>query len=692
MKDFFQIMDEITHKIVVELQVELTHGEQVRKWYGTTSFEAWSCTAKGLGIFENYSRANNEKARELFEKAIKIDPEFTFAWVMLGWTHFIDVRMAFTKTPSESIKKGVQISKKALSIDDKNTDARALLGTIYLILRQHEKAIAEGQKSVEFGPNSALSYILLSQTLYYAGNFDEAIALAEQAVRLCPGCPAWYRIVLGRSYMLAGRYQDSLVIFKKLLKQAQGSEYVLWRVNHYLTITYSMMGQTENAQIHLAEAQNFNPKYSLELIRKINFFKDPNQLEAVLDSLRKAGLTDEPPLPLPDKPSIAVMPFVNMSGDPEQEFLSDGITESIITALSNDPELFVIARNSTFSYKGKQVKVQQVSRKLGVRYVMEGSVQKSGEQVRITARLVEAITGRHLWAEQYDRDLKDLFSLQDEIILKILTALQVKLTTGEQARTRARGTNNLKAYLKYLKAGHYFNRLNRDGNVMAQRVLKEVIALDPGYPHGYGLLAWTHLMDIYYKATKSPGKSIEKAAELAQKALILDDSLPINIDCLAYIYLLKRQHEKALAEFERAVALNPNVAFPHAWLGIALNYVGRPDDAIASFKKAIRLNPIPPAWYLQNLGRSYRMVERYEDSIATYKKVFHRTPDNLFAHAGLTATYSVAGRLDEARAQAKEVLRVQPKFSAERYGKKFPFQNKAETERLVDALRKAGLK
>jgi adenylate cyclase len=381
-----------------------------------------------------------------------------------------------------------------------------------------------------------------------------------------------------------------------------------------------------------------------------------------------------------------------MSGDPEQEYFSDGITESIITALSNDPDLFVIARNSTFSYKGKSVKSQKVSKELGVRYVLEGSVQKSSDRVRITAQLVDAITGHHLWAEQYDRDLKDLFALQDEIILKILTALQVKLTRGEQARASARGTNNLKAYLKYLKAGHYFKHLNRDNNVMAQRLLKEVIALDPDFPNGYGLLAWTHLMDIFYKSTKSPGKSIEKAAELAQKALTLDDSLPQTIACLAYIYLMKRQHEKAIAEFERGVALNPNVALSHGWLGIALNYVGRPEDAIASFKKAIRLNPIPQTWYLTNLGRSYRMVGRYEDSIATYKKVLHRTPDTLFGHAGLTATYSVAGRLDEARAQAKEVLRVQPKFSAERYVKKFHFQDKAETERLIDALRKAGLK
>jgi adenylate cyclase len=323
-EDFFQIQDEITHKIAVELQVKLTHGEQAHKWYDTTNFEAWGYIAKGLFLYENYSRANNEKARELFEKALKIDPESAWAWVLLGATDFMDARLAFTKTPAESIKKAVQLFNKALSIDDTNTDAHALLGSTYLIMRQHDKAIAEGRKSIEYGPNSALSYVLFSQTMYYAGNFEEGIALAEKAIRLAPGCPTWYRVCLGRNYMLAGRYQDSLVVFNNLLEKAQGSEYELWRINHYLTITYALMGQIEKARIHLAEAKKYNPKYSLEYLRKTSFFKDPNHLEMVLDSMRKAGIPDETLLPLPDKPSIAVLPFTNMSDDPKRSILVMG--------------------------------------------------------------------------------------------------------------------------------------------------------------------------------------------------------------------------------------------------------------------------------------------------------------------------------------------------------------------------------
>ena len=396
--------------------------------------------------------------------------------------------------------------------------------------------------------------------------------------------------------------------------------------------------------------------------------------------------------PLPEKPSIAVLPFDNMSGDPGQEFLGDGIAESIINALSQDPDLFVIARNSTFSYKGKPVKFQKVAEELGVQYVLEGSVQKSGERIRITAQLVDAISGLHLWAEQYDKNLEDLFALQDEIIIKILTALRVKLTShGEQVRQVVMGTNNLKAFLKFLKAREYQLRWNKDDNLMARQAFEEVIALDPNWSYAYSTLAWTYLMDLYFNPTKSPRDSIGKALELVQKALDLDDTLPFAIETWGYIYMLRGEHDKALAEYDRAIALNPNLPDILARAGITLTYVGRIEEAITSFEKAIRLNPIPPGWYLRNLARCYRMVGRYEDSISTYKGALDRSPNDLFAHAGLTATYSVSGRLDEARAQAAEVVRVQPKFSVKNYSKRFPFTDKAEVEKLTAALLNAGL-
>ena len=226
---------------------------------------------------------------------------------------------------------------------------------------------------------------------------------------------------------------------------------------------------------------------------------------------------------LPEKPSIAVLPFVNMSGDPNQEYFSDGVTEEIITALSKVPQLFVIARNSSFTYKGKPVKVQQVGRELGVKYVLEGSVRKAGDKVRITAQLVDAKTGHHLWAERYDRDLKDIFALQDDITKKVITALQVKLTQGETARLLGKGTKNLEAYLKAMKGLHHHHRFNKNDNEMARRLYEEAIELDPKYANAYVLLAWTYYDEAQYRWPETPRISYEKAVELARKAISLDE-------------------------------------------------------------------------------------------------------------------------------------------------------------------------
>ncbi|MBW1818214.1 MAG: tetratricopeptide repeat protein, partial [Deltaproteobacteria bacterium] len=395
--------------------------------------------------------------------------------------------------------------------------------------------------------------------------------------------------------------------------------------------------------------------------------------------------------PLPEKPSIAVLPFVNMSGDPEQEYFSDGLTEEIITTLSKAPHMFVIARNSTFTYKGKTVKIQQVAEELGVRYVLEGSVRKSEDRVRVTAQLIDAITGRHLWAERYDRDLKNLFALQDEITLKILKALQVKLSDTPFAGLTEKGTTNLDAYLKLLKAREYGHRGTKEGNAMKRKLSKEVIALDPDYPVAYLMLSATHLMDLIYGTSESPGQSLRTAEELVKKALFLNDNSASGHAFLGRIYLTKRQYEKAIAEGERALALDPNSDFVQAALAYTLRNAGRYDEAIALLRKAIRLNPIPPSWYLGSLGYAYFVLGRYEEALAEFKKILQRTPNGLIAHVVLAAVYSEMDREKDARTQAEEILRIDPKFTLESHSKALLIKNQDEKERYIAALRRAGI-
>ena len=272
---------------------------------------------------------------------------------------------------------------------------------------------------------------------------------------------------------------------------------------------------------------------------------------------------DKMAYPLPDKPSIAVLPFTNLSGDPKQEFFSDGITEDIITALSKIQKLFVIARNSTFTYKGKPVKVKQVSEELGVRYVLEGSVQKFGDRVRITAQLIDALSGHHLWSERYDRDLKDLFALQDEVTLRILTALQVKLTEGEQAffeEKTFREKQGLECYLKIWEGFYYFQFISIEGNNKLRLIAEEIVNKWPKNPWGYFLLGETHLYDIWFGTTKSTKESLGKGKELVQKALAIDDSFSYAHGLLGILYCYSQEHDKAIAEGKRSVDLIPNGA------------------------------------------------------------------------------------------------------------------------------------
>jgi len=399
--------------------------------------------------------------------------------------------------------------------------------------------------------------------------------------------------------------------------------------------------------------------------------------------------------PLPDKPSIAVLPFENMSGDPRQEFLCDGITESIITALSKVPRLFVIARNSTYTYKGKTVNIKQVSEELGVQYVLEGSVQRSSDHVRITTQLIDALTGHTIWAERYDRDLKDMFVLQDEITMKILTATQVKLITGEVSLgdgKHYRGKQGLDCYLKILEGSGYVERQNIEDNNLARRIAEEVIAMCPEVPMAYQLMAWVHVIDYWLGTTNSPWESTEKGIEAIQKAIALDDTLAEAHAILSHLYTQKREYDKSIAEGERAVALNPNSATAIAFYAVSLQFACKPEEAIPLFQKAIRLNPHGPIFYYRNLGGALWMTGRYEESVSAFKKVIQRSPNHITVHLGLAATYIMMGREQEARAEAAEVLRIDPNFSLDRFAKVYPYKDQSVTDNLINACRKAGLK
>ncbi len=409
---------------------------------------------------------------------------------------------------------------------------------------------------------------------------------------------------------------------------------------------------------------------------------------------------------LPQKPSIAVLPFENMSGDPNHEFFSDGMTETIITTLSMIPELFVIARNSTFAYKGKPVTVKQVSEELGVRYVLGGSVQKSADRVRVTAQLVDALTGYHVWAERYDRNMKELFALQDEMTREIVLALRVKLTEGEQALVRHGSTKNLEAWGHAVRAYSLFERYTKEDNAKARELFERAVEFDPNYAWAWTFLAWTHWIDSrYFAEPKAKEESFKRAVELAQKSLKLSEKDPDVHALLGGIHLFQRQYAEAVAAGERSVALGPNNAENLVLLGMTFLFVGRFEEAIEITQKAIRLHPYYPPWYLVQIGSSFYLLGRYEEALPAYLEVIRRMRDvrgpiPMFAQLLSAACFGMLNRDREARAHLDEGRNLWPQTEGEFslknvrnwWAKRTFYQNPAHVDQLMEGMRRAGLK
>jgi adenylate cyclase len=615
LKDILGVQGEISKEIITSLEVQLTKGEQARVFArGTDNVEAWALGAKAWRFFAKNTKENNAKARQLMEQGIKLDPDYALLWVHLGGTHLLDARFGWTESPAESFKRAVECTKKALTLDEESPIAHSMMANIYLFQRQYEKGIAEGERAISVDPNYADGYARLAQVMLYSGRYEEALTLIKKAMRLCPMPRAWYPVILSQAYNHLERYEEAIPVLRKLLERCRRGECPPSWAQTGLIMSYIGLSKEEEARVEAEELLRVDPTYSLERHRKLSFYKDPAHLERILSALRKAGIPENPPLPLPDKPSIAVLPFVSMSEDKSQEFFSDGLTEEIITALSKTPKLFVIARNSSFVYKGKAVNVQKVSRELGVKYVLEGSVQKSGNQVRITAQLIDATTGNHLWAERYDREMKDIFAIQDEITLEIIKAMQVELTMGEMARVTGKGTKNLDAYLRALQAQEEWLRLDKEGSIKARQLATEAIALDPEYGYPYAILAWCYMLDVVHRYSGSSEESMNLAVKAIQKAFALDVSDHRIHRVLSNLYVMQGKHDEAITSSKRALELCPGGAGAHENLGIALLFACRPIEAIPMLEEAIELDPFPPAVCHRNLAMAYCHVGRYEDA------------------------------------------------------------------------------
>ena len=687
MKYVFAVQDDITMQILKALQIQLTAGPEGAKRKGTQNLKAYLKMLEAMSFYFQFTRNGNVQARQLVEEIILIDPEYASAFAFLGHIYMTEIAMGLSESPRESLEKAIQYAKKAQSLDENDYLGYTAMVGPYVAKRDFENALKEAQKAIKLAPGAAAPYNSLARALCFSGRSHEAVVYFKKAIRIDPFPSPGHYLELGYAYFLTGNYEEAVKVSRKACALTPDNE----GCHRTLAAAYGMLGKDTEAKAEAAELIRIVPEWSIEgwKQRQANAWKNQVDVDHFAGGLRRAGLPEKLPLSLPDKPSIAVLPFKNLSGDPEQEFFSDGITEDIITALSKTPKLFVIARNSTFTYKGKPVKVQDVGRDLGVRHVLEGSVRKVGEKVRITAQLVDAKTEHHMWAEKYDRDLEDIFSIQDEIIMKIITALRVQLTIGESARVVEKHTKNLQAYLKILEGSSYWRKSKFPE---AMRCFEEALSLDPLSVTTHQSLAWMHLTNVWFGPSATRKQSLKKAFEFAEKCRALDKTHGGCRSALANAYLLKRDYEKAVSEGKRAVMLGPNSSYWASEYGMILRCVGRYEDALREYQRALRLNPLDTRYALYGICVTYNIMRRHKEAIETCKKVIEIAPRHLPASINLAIAYSELDLIDEAHEAAEKVLGINPNFSLEPFAKTLPYKNKADRDLIIRGLRKAGLK
>lgn len=394
--------------------------------------------------------------------------------------------------------------------------------------------------------------------------------------------------------------------------------------------------------------------------------------------------------PEDDRPSIAVLPLQNFSDDPEQAYFSDGITEDLITDLSKISGLFVISRNSVFTYKNKAVRPDEVGAALGARYIVEGSVRRAGNRVRITAQLIDAATDYHLWAERYDRELDDIFAVQDEVVQHIVSALAITLTAGEKSRVGGAPTANLAAYDAFVRGRDMYTRRERSSNTEARRLFERAIELDPDYAEAHAFLGRTYLMEIVNQWSAAPDL-LDHVFACGEHAVKLDPSQPTAHETLSYAYLARRENDRAIVEARLALRYDPNFAEAYISLAEILNFSGQPAAALPLIEQAMRLNPRYTPNYLWARGQAYWLLDDHAAAIENFNRVIARNPDHLVSHLMLAIAYSETGDLDAARHAADEVHRISPDFSAEVSFNRVPYREPAVRERARIGMYRAGL-
>jgi len=694
LENIFEFQDDIRDQIVAALQVSLTPAEKSEtQRHLTDSVEAYELFLRARTEFVKFTPESIAESIRLYQQATDVDPNFAAAYANLSTVLQTSWSMVLPGCEG-ALERAFESAQRAVEIDPQLSLAHTRLGWVQCFMRQHDAAIASFDRALELSPNDAEAYAYLSHVYNYLGEPERAIELVKTAFRFDPMLPPNVAFHWGEACFQARRYDEALEKLHECLDKAPG----FYNARLFLAAALSEMGREEEA---VSELQIVRDQIPDEIIRT-NVQQQPYRSEEaharMINGVREAGLPDEilaskadAPLPLPDKPSIAVLPFNNMSNDPEQEYFADGMTEDLITDLSQISGLFVIARNSSFAFKGQSVDIKDVGEKLGVRFVLEGSVRKAGDKIRINAQLIDAGTGGHIWAQRYDGNYEDIFALQDEITAKIVSALEVNLTRQDSDRARHRATVNIDAYDLFLRGRTKFYAMTPAAFIEAGDLFQQAVELDPEFADPYIYLSFLQMVSYIFII---PGfeDGLNTGQTLAEKAVALDDQSGMARTQLGWIQLWLGEHDLGLANLERGVELDPTNAETYAYLAESLNYAGDPERAVDMTRKAQEYDPVLPPNCQFHLGHSYYLLGKFNEAAEVISGALKMAPEFLPGHIILAAAYAELGQIDLAGREIEIVGDLAPNCTVVEVGRLFPHRPPEVKARLLEALGKAGMR
>jgi TolB-like protein/DNA-binding SARP family transcriptional activator/rhodanese-related sulfurtransferase len=692
--DFFAIQEDILRTIVASLASQVTEAEIGRALTKETgNLSAYDYYQRAWKLFFTFTKDGNNDALELLEKAIKLDPGYARAYGLLAWVHAHNSskRYSWGQNPELSLDLALEAAQEAVTLATDDYFSHWALGFVHSVHGDFDRASAGYERALALNPSDATLLVNMTEVLYKTGRAEQAIAQIKLAMRINPRHPDWYFWDLGIAQYLAEQYPEALETLNRMSNPSNG-------VRRIRAAVLVRLGRVEDARRVISRFIETDVDITLEEMEAFDW-TDREGLGRWISDLRTAGLPEKRPLPLPDKPSIAVLPFTNMSDDPKQEYFVDGITEDLITDLSKLSGLFVIARNSSFVYKGKPVNVRQVAEELGVRYVLEGSVRRAGDEIRVNAQLIDALSGGHIWAERYDSSMNDVFDVQDKVTRNVVAALEVHLTDKEQAARARQETDSSEAYDAFLRGRAHYDLYSKDDFAKAISYLEKALQLDPNYARAHAVLAAVYRTVGDDEWAPALGMSYDESQEKMEHHLkeALKDPAPLAHHIASRLLTRQGRTDEALAEAKRAVELDPNDVDGYTALARIYIKTGKPAEALEVSKKGQRLDPQGDVRgkFSYRLGESYFHLDRFEESAAEFEKYTRLLPSGEWGFLYLAAAYGYLDRKQEAESALENfnqlrATRGRPSYTLADMDA-WIFPDESVRERYREGLRKAGM-